>query len=175
VSPSARELVSIQCSTCGAQIRLGEESCASCGRKISRDESDALRRRWEAADPEAARRSDVVAHGRAALLVVAALAFMDAIVYGVIGESVPTLAFDLVITASMIALFFVGARRPLGAMVAGLTVYLVLQVAVAMVSWSALAQGVFFKVLVVVALTTGIGAEAYRRKLENDVVRRRAH
>jgi hypothetical protein len=166
VQPTIQDLVSIRCSTCGAKIKLGDESCTSCKRQVTKDERDALRRRWEGADPEAARHGLAVAYGRAALLVVAGLAFIEGLVYGVIGESMPTLAFGAAISAIMIALFFWGRRRPLTAMVAGLALYLLLQSLAAIVSLQTLAQGVLIKILVIVVLTGGIGAEHHHRKME---------
>jgi hypothetical protein len=163
--PTARDLVSIQCSTCDTKIRLGEAHCTSCGREVTRDEIDALRRRWEATDPEAARRSDAVAYGRAALLVVAGLAFIEAMVYGLLGESVRTLAFGLAISGCMVALFFWGRRQPLASMVVGTTIYLVLQGIAVIVSEASLGQGILIKILIVVTLIGGIVAEI-RRNLE---------
>jgi hypothetical protein len=156
------------------KIRLGDDHCTSCGREVTRDEIDALRRRWEASDPEAAQRSDAVAYGRAALLVVAGLAFIEAMIYGLLGESVRTFAFCLAISACMVTLFFWGRRRPLASMVVGAAVYVVLQVLAAIVSVEALAQGVAIKVLIVIVMTGGISAELRRRKLERELSARRA-
>lgn len=161
-----RDLVSIQCSTCEAEIRLGDRHCKSCGREITRDEIDALHRRWEASDPEAARRSDAAAHGRAALLIVAGLAFIEALVYGVIGESVRIFSFCMVISASMVALFFWGRRQSLAAMVVGLSVYLLVQGLAATFSVRTLTEGLLIKSLVVIVLIGGIGADLHRRELE---------
>jgi hypothetical protein len=174
MEPTVKDLVSIQCSTCRAKIRLGDSHCPSCMRKVTRDEIAALRRRWEAADPDAARRGDAVVRGRAALLVVGGLAVFQGFLYGVLAESVPTFAFGVVIGAIMVALFFWGARRPVTAMVAGLAVYLVLQALAAIGSVITLGQGITFKVVTFLALTAGISAELHRRKLEKDVARRRA-
>jgi hypothetical protein len=174
VEPTAQDLVSIHCSTCDTKIRIGDERCTSCKRKVTSDEIEALRRRWEASDPEARRRGDAVAYGRGALLVVAGLAFIEAMIYGLGLESMPTLAFDLVIGASMVGLFFGGRRRPFDAMVAGATLYLVVQGLAAIVSLETLFQGILTKILIVMTLTGGIGAELRRRKLERAVAGRRA-
>src|SRR6476620_2763108 len=95
-------LVSIQCSTCEGQIRLGDERCPSCKRQVTRDEIDALRRRWEGSDPAAAQSGHAVANGRVSLLVVAGLSFIEALTYGVIGESLPVFAFCMGISAGMV-------------------------------------------------------------------------
>ena len=174
MQPTVQDLVSIQCSTCGAKIQLGDEHCRSCGRKVTRDEIGALRRRWEASDPEAARRGDAVAYGRSALLIVAGLAFVEAVVYGFIGESIPALASCMVVSGSMVALFFWGRRRPLAAMFGGLAVYVLLQVLAAIASVMTLAQGLLMKIVVLMTLSAGIGAELHHRKLTKDLVRRRA-
>jgi hypothetical protein len=166
-------LVSIQCSTCAGQIRLGDEHCPSCKRQVTRDESDALRRRWEGSDPEAARRGDTAAYGRVALLIVAGLSFIQAITYGLIGESLPVFAFCTGISGGMIALFFWGKRRPLAAMVVGLAVYLLLAVLPAMVSVMTLVPGILIRVSVVLALSVGIGSELSLRKREKALSRRR--
>jgi hypothetical protein len=168
VGPTARDLVSIQCSACGAKIGLDDARCPSCAREVTRDERAALQRRWEASDPEAARRGDAVAYGRAALLVVGGLAFIEGIIYGIVGESLPAFAFCLAITACMIGLFFWGRTRPLAAMLMGSAVYLGLQVLAATVSAITLAQGILFKILMALALSGGIGAELHRRKLERE-------
>jgi hypothetical protein len=172
MQPTARDLVSIQCSICGEKIRLGDHHCTSCGREVTKDEIDALRRRLEASDPEAARRSDDVAYGRAALLVVAGLAFVEAMVYGLLGESVRTFAFCIAISGCMVALFFWGRRQPLVAMVVGAAVYLALQAIAALVSVETLTQGVVIKVLVVTVMIGGISAELRRRKLERELTGR---
>ena len=175
MEPIERELVvSIQCSTCEGQIHLGDERCASCQRLATRGEVDALRRRWEASDPEAARRGDAVAYGRLALVIVAGLSFLEALVYGVIGESLPAFAFGVAISVAMIALYLWGKNRPLAAMVLGLAVYLLLQLLAAIASLSTLAQGILIKVLIVVALSGGIGAELSLRRYEKARSRRRA-
>jgi len=170
---TAQELVSINCSTCSSQIRLGHEQCPSCGREVTRDERDALRRRWEGTDPEAARLGDVVAYGRAALLVVAGLSLIEAFVYGALGESAPAFVFGVAISAIMVALFFFGRRRPLAAMVVGLAAYLGLQALAATVSMLSVFQGLLFKVLIIAALGSGIGAEVHRRRQEKKLLRRR--
>jgi hypothetical protein len=169
----AATFVSIQCSVCHGQIRLGDQLCPACGRTLTEDELDALRRRWEGSDPEAARLGNAVAYGRATLLAVAGLSFIEALIYGVIGESLPTLAFGGVISASMIALFFWGRRRPLPAMVVGVAVFLGLQVLATIVSVAALAQGFLLKIFVLGAFAGGIGAELNRRRQEKMSLRRR--
>src|SRR5262245_53974039 len=93
--PQPELVVSILCSSCEAQIRLGDEHCPSCKRQVTRDEVDALRRRWEASDPEAARNSDAVAYGRLALVIVAGLSLIEGLVYGALGESLTVLVFCL--------------------------------------------------------------------------------
>jgi hypothetical protein len=174
VEPTFRDLVSIQCSACGAKIRLGDEHCPSCTRKVTRDELAALRQRWEAGDPAARRRGDAVAYGRAALLIVGGLTFVEGVIYGIIGESIPTFAFSVAITACMTALFFWGKARPLAAMITGGAVYLLLQGLAAMVSAATLVQGIRIRILIVVALAGGIGAEVRRRRLERGSKARRA-
>jgi len=165
MATTARELgVSINCATCDNQIRLGDETCSACKRVVTSDEIAALRRRWEAADPEAARRSNDVAYGRASLLVVAGLLFIEALIYGVINESLKTFVFGSALSAMMIGLFFVGRRDPLAAMIAGLTVYVLLEVIAAIATIVSLAQGVLIKFLVIAALITGISAERQLRK-----------
>lgn len=167
-------LVSIQCSTCAGQIRLGDERCPSCQRQVTRDESDALRRRWEGSDPDAARSGDAAAYGRAALLVVAGLSFIQALTYGLIGESVPAFASSMGLSGGMIALFFWGKRRPLAAMAMGLAVYLLLMVLGAIVSVTSLVPGILIRVSVLLTLTVGIGSELSLRKREKALSRRRA-
>src|SRR3954464_13559133 len=126
-------VVSIQCSTCEGQVHLGDDRCRSCQREITPDEIDVLRMRWHASDPEAARRSDAAAYGRLALVIVAGLSFIEALIYGVIGESVPAFAFGLAISATMIVLYRWGKRRPSAAMAVGLAVYGLLQILAAVV------------------------------------------
>jgi hypothetical protein len=171
---TAQELVSIHCSTCPGQIRLGDEICPSCKRTITRDELDALRRRWEGTDPEAAQLSNDVAYGRAALLVVAGLSLISGLVYSVIEESFRPLAFALTISAVMVGLFFWGRRRPLAAMVVGITAYLVLELVGALVSPESILRGILFKIFIIGTLGAGISAEVHRRKQETQLLRRRA-
>jgi len=105
-----------------------------------------------------------VAYGRASLLVVAGLLFIEALIYGVINESLKTFVFGSALSAMMIGLFFVGRRDPLAAMIAGLTVYVLLEVIAAIATIVSLAQGVLIKFLVIAALITGISAERQLRK-----------
>jgi len=172
MEPSAQELVSIDCSTCGNQVRLGDECCTSCKRQITSDEIAGLRRRWVASDPEAARRSDAVAYGRVSLVVVAGLSFIEALIYGVIGESLSVFVFCVTISATMTGLFLWGRHRPLAAMIAGLSLYVLLQGLAAIVSVWVLAQGILIKILVVTSFTAGISAELHLRKYEKNPARR---
>lgn len=175
MEPSAQELVvSIDCSTCGNQIRVGDVSCTSCKRQVTDDEIAALRRRWEASDPEAARRSDAVAYGRLSLLLVAGLSFLEAIIYGLVGESLPVLVFGVTIAATMIGLFLWGRREPLLAMVTGLSMYVLMQGIAAVATVWALTQGILIKIFVIASFTAGISAELHFRKQERNLSRRRA-
>ena len=133
-----------------------------------------MQRRWEASDPEAARRGNAVAYGRVALLLVGGVVFVQGIVYGLIGESLPIFAFCAAIGACMIALFFWGRARPLAALITGSAVYLGLQALAAVISPVTLVQGLLSKIVVVMALAGGIGAELHRRKLQRESAARRA-
>lgn len=160
--------VSIVCSSCRGEIRLGDKSCPSCRRQITKDEARALRARWEASDPEAARQSDWIVYGRYTLVVVALLSAVEGIIYGMFWESPSPAISSGVVIAVMLGLFFWSEGRELAAMLLGLSIYVSLQVLGTAISDLHLAQGTRTQVFVIVTLSSGIAAElALRRRVGN--------
>jgi hypothetical protein len=162
--------VSIFCSTCPAQIRVGDAHCPSCHRPVTADETADLRRRWEASNPEAARNADQAAYGRYTLVIVAGLSAIEGLAYGVVGQSVPALLFCGLVTAVMVGLFLWSGRRPLAAMVIGTLLYVGLQAAGGLSPWDLL-RGLLFKLFVIIALVGGITSELRRQRQEQRMAR----
>src|SRR6476620_7130471 len=114
--------VSIDCASCGARIRIGDERCAGCRRRVSRDEKRALRMRWESSDREVARAGDHSFWGRVAILGVSAIATVQGGFF---------LAFELRAAAVWVfasavllwAMFAWSLRAPLPAYVGALIIY----------------------------------------------------
>jgi hypothetical protein len=48
--------VSVPCEFCDAKLRIGDDFCPECGRRVSDETKRALRERWEASDSSAAER-----------------------------------------------------------------------------------------------------------------------
>lgn len=159
-------VVSIVCSTCRGAIRLGDVRCTGCGREVTDEEAQALRRRLEASDPEAARAADQVVYGRFALLMVAGFQLLSILIYGFIGESVAAVVLGLGLMGLFIGLFLWSGRRPMAALIIGITVYVMLQLGAFLVSPWTLAEGWLVKCLVLSALAAGIAAQASREARE---------
>jgi hypothetical protein len=164
-------VVSIVCSTCPGQIRLGDTRCPSCQRPVTSEETDALRRRWEASDPEAARNADSAAYGRYTLVIVAGLTVVEGLAYGVVGQSLSAAVFSGVVTAAMLGLFLWSARRPLPALVMGTSIYVGLQLVAVASPWD-LFRGIIIKLFVTIALVGGLLAELRLRRRTRQVAGR---
>ena len=139
---------------------------------MTRDEKQALRRRWEASDKTAAELSDSVAHGRYALVVVAGTLLLNGLFYGVVGGSAASLALCLVLAAAMLGLFFWSGQRPLAALATGTSAFVVLRIITALVSPLTMALGLLTKLLILGAMVGGIGAELRFRKRERERARK---
>jgi hypothetical protein len=157
--PDVSLLVSIVCSSCRGPIGLGDDSCRSCGREVTRGEKLALRRRWQGSDARAAGDSEEVASGRYALLAVSGVAVLDAMIGGFFANAGASILVPLVVCAVMLGLFFWSARQPLLALGSGLALFLAVQAIMLLVAPAGVLRGIVFKSLILVALIAGITAE----------------
>jgi hypothetical protein len=157
--------VSIDCATCGARIRLGDERCPGCQRATTRDQKRALRQRWESSDREVAKSSDSSYWGRLAIAVVAFLSTGQGLFLFFVEEGLPAKW----ITGSALLLwaaFVLSLRSPLWGCVAALAIYGVSWLAQIALAPAAALSGMELRILLVLALTSGLGAELrIRRRL----------
>jgi hypothetical protein len=169
---SAAAHVSIVCRSCRGQVRIGDKTCPGCGRYITDDEQAALQRRWEASDPEAARRAEESSWARWAILLVAGSYLLGAVVSGFLTNSVLAAAPGVLLCGIMVGLFFLSAKAPLPALLAAFGLFLAEQlVSFLVLPWSLL-LGMMMKVVIVTALATGIGAELKSRRQRRALRRR---
>jgi hypothetical protein len=159
-SPPVEELgfvVSIPCSDCPGQIRLGEERCSGCGRAVTPDESRALRERWAASDSQAAKWVEESYWGRVAMGGAAAIATLQALLAL---ESTPALTWGILGAVVLWGLFAWSFRD--GRLAAGVAIgaYLVWWFAPLVFAPLWLLDGGILKIITLIALVTGFGAES---------------
>lgn len=107
-----------------------------------------------------------VAHGRFGLLVAAVLVFVHGFIYGGMLQSHAILGCGSILTFLMVGLFFLAARYPLTALLIALAAYIGVEILLALVSPLNLGQDMIMKLLILVALTGGIGTSLAMRRLQ---------
>jgi hypothetical protein len=120
--------VSVLCRGCDAKIRFGERQCPGCARSLDADELDALEARWHAADPAAARDAAGVHYGRAAIVVVAVLALIEAGVWWALADDASAALRALAVAVLFAILLVASYRWPLSSTGLATFSYLVLWV-----------------------------------------------
>jgi hypothetical protein len=161
--------VSILCSVCAAAVYMGEELCAKCGRRLTKDELRALQTRWEAADPEAARNIDRVHYSRIIITVVAGITA----VYGLFLWSIVDFdAASVLIALSIGFLLLVGAsfRWPFVSIAVATTTYLLVWLVQLFLNPLVGTVGLIGKTLVLIGLISGCGAELRTRRARRKLV-----
>ncbi len=155
--------VSIGCAGCGGKVRLGETGCSTCGRPATPDELAALQRRWEAADPEAARRASRVQLGRVLIPVVGGLsAVWGLVVWGVIDFKAA--AFQFIVAAAFALLFATSFRWRLRSTIGAAVFYLLAWTIQFLLAPGMGAGGVLGKGLTLAGLIAGCIAEIQTRR-----------
>jgi hypothetical protein len=162
-NPPSEELgfvVSILCSSCPRQIRLGEERCSGCGREVTSEERRALRDRWAASDSQAAKWVEEAWWGRVAMGAGAAMATVQALLslesgmfaWGVVGA---------IVLWALFAWSFHDGRRAAGVAVGAYLVWWIAPITFAPF-W--LNDGAMLKIVTLIALLAGFGAESAMAK-----------
>lgn len=161
-------LVSIFCSQCGGTVNLGDTSCETCGRRISRDEKQALQRRWEASDREMAKAAEESYWGRTSIGAAALLATIQTF----LSLGVSTLALWSACGAGALWILFGWSFRD-GWSACGISVIVDLLWWFAPLAFAPLAvlDGVLIKVIILTALAGGFAAEANMRRRQRAVMR----
>jgi hypothetical protein len=162
--------VSILCRSCSANIRIGDDVCPGCRRTVTRDQKRALQDRWEGSDRDVARASEDTYWARASLAIAATVATIQAAFL----LAVPALAIAGFGVAFVLwVLFVLGFRTPLGAGVAGLTIYVLVWLGQAVFVPPLAFDGLLMRILILSALAAGIAAEWKLRRRRLGLVRAR--
>jgi hypothetical protein len=155
-------IVSISCSSCSGAIRLGEERCSGCGRSATSAELKALQRRWEAADPQAARNADRIHISRVILGAVAGLCTAWGLaLWGVV--DIEAAALQIVLGGVFTVLFVTSFRWALFATTCAAVIYLCAWSGEALVNPSMGAHFAHEKALTLGGLIAGCIAEVRLR------------
>jgi hypothetical protein len=155
--------VSIPCGICAGTIRLGEDRCATCGRYATFSETAALQRRWEAADPEAARRADRLQISRATIGILAGLWIVMGLLLWVVVD-LSAAAFQLFFGAVFTVLFAASFRQPLFSVVSALVFYALGWLVLFIVDPEMGVSYVVGKTLTLLGLGMGCAAEFRQRR-----------
>jgi hypothetical protein len=156
--------ISMECPICDGRIRPGDEHCPSCRRTLTSGERFALHG-GRAAESQVMRAIGPVAHGRFGLVVAAVLVSVHGFIYGGMLHSHAIIGCGSILTCLLVGLFFVAARYPLAALSAGLCAYIGMEILLALTSPLNLGQNMFSKLLILLALTGGIGTTVAMRRL----------
>ncbi len=105
-------------------------------------------------------------HGRFGLVVAAVLVAGHGLIYGGMLHSHAIIGCGSILTCLLVGLFFVAARYPLSASLTGLGAYIGMEMILALISPLNLGQNMVSKLLILVALTGGLGATLAMRRRE---------
>lgn len=161
--------VSIVCSSCGGNVRLGESACSKCRRPLTRNERRALQTRWQASDRAVAAAVEETFWGRVSMAAAAVIASLHLVL--VLPAGVAVIQWSLGVSLALWVLFGLSFKIPLAASAAALILYAVWWLGQIVLAPLLAFDGFLLRVIVLSALIAGVGAEARLRRRRRALVR----